>query len=74
MNIDEQRRGYQGFFLSSDAGKHFTGKILEMIETNHAKAESEPEMARDYAQRAKGMREVLSHIKSTLAGGQTPKE
>jgi len=72
MNIDEQRRGYESFFVASDAGKHFMGKLVEMIEAEHVQAENEPERARDHAGHAKGMREVLAHIKSTVTGGSKP--
>lgn len=73
MTLEDKRRAYQSFFLKAEAGKEFILKIHEFINTNHQKAEQEPEMARDYVQRAKGSREVIEHIQSLTADRRQPK-
>ena len=64
MNI---RTPYQNFFLKTEEGKYFLSEINRLIEANHEFAEREPELARDFSQRAKGNREVLEHIQSAVA-------
>jgi len=71
MTTSEIRAGYQSFFLKAEAGKHYVQKLTELIDTNHRKAENEPELSRDYMQRAKGLREALDMITSLTAGGNT---
>lgn len=73
MTTIELRRAYQSFFLKNEAGKQFMTSIEKMIESQHAQAENTPELARDYAQRAKGVREVMSHIKSLTAERGLPR-
>lgn len=53
---------YKEFFVETKAGQDFVKSITDMIESNHEKAENTPENARDYSQRAKGVREVVSLI------------
>lgn len=60
------KKAYNHFFRN-EGGEHLMNVITEIITANHLKAEKEPEMARDYVQRAKGAREVLDHIQSVLA-------
>jgi hypothetical protein len=67
MKPNEIRTTYTTFFKESDAGEHFTNFINDSIERNHIKAEEDPDNARDYMQRAKGLREVLSHINTNTA-------
>lgn len=55
---------YQSFFLKSEEGIAFVAEVKRLIESNHEKSESNPELSRDHAQRAKGNREVLDHILS----------
>lgn len=71
MSPDELRRAYSSFFKSS-AGKYFMDTINDLVESNHVKAEDNPELARDFAQRAKGMREIGAHVKSVVAEGKKP--
>jgi hypothetical protein len=53
---------YREFFKGSQAGEDFVAKLNQLIDSNHKKGEDEPEMARDYMQRAKGIREVLNQV------------
>lgn len=55
---------YRNFFVDSQAGEDFVKKLNQLIDSNHRKGEDEPERARDYMQRAKGIREVVSQINS----------
>lgn len=61
------RVAYQNFFLKTDEGKDFIAEITRQIAANHEKSEKDPELSRDYAQRAKGNREILEHIQSVVA-------
>lgn len=63
MNPDELKRGYQAFFLNTDAGKEFYKELHEIIERNHVKAENDPDHARDFVQQSKGVRDIINHIK-----------
>ena len=63
----EVKKEYQSFFLESVAGQHFVEHLQKLIDIQHRSAENEPELARDYVQRAKGIREVISHIQSVTA-------
>jgi hypothetical protein len=56
---------YRNFFIKSEEGRAFVEFIESLINSEHEKAENKPELARDHAQRAKGMREVLNHINVT---------
>jgi hypothetical protein len=67
MDSKEIQIKYRDFFKDSQAGEHFTNSLAYLIEQNHHKAENEPDNARDYTQRAKGVREVLDVINSYSA-------
>lgn len=73
MKPDALRVAFKTFFKESDPGQHFIKKVLSEIDSQHQKAEKDPELARDYTQRAKGMREVLELIQSTMAERGKPK-
>lgn len=60
------QKEYQNFFVKSEAGKSFIAEIERLIESNHEKAESTPELSRDFVQRAKGNREIIEHIQSVV--------
>lgn len=60
------REPYREFFQKTEAGKLFMAELDRLITENHAKAESDPDHSRDYAQRACGVREVLTHITVNL--------
>jgi hypothetical protein len=53
----EIRKQYSDF-LASQAGEHLVDTIDKLIEHNHNEAEKQPELSRDYSQRAKGAREI----------------
>lgn len=73
MTTEEIRNGYRAFFQKHEAGVHFVRKMTELITNNHEKAEKTPEAARDYSQRAAGVREVMKHIQAiTAEGGKRP--
>lgn len=72
MNPDELRKGYQNFFVKTEAGEYFLTKLQDVIVDNHDHAEKNPELARDFVQRAKGAREVLDHINSVMAERSKP--
>lgn len=74
MTTIEKRRRYQGFFLSDEAGQEFMTQLQAIIADNHTKAENEPALAREYSQRAKGVREVISHIQSLTTERSNPKQ
>lgn len=61
----ELKKQYQAFFKAK-GGEHLISIITEIVSSNHLKAEADPNLARDYVQRAKGAREVLDHIQSVL--------
>lgn len=67
MTADELRNAYQQFFMKSDAGKHFVDEMNRIIARHHEEAEASPELSRDYVQRARGARDVSSHITSVIA-------
>lgn len=58
----ELELAYQSFFLKNEHGKYCLSKIGEIIVDNHEKAEDNPELSRDYVQRARGAREALLSI------------
>ena len=62
MNLPD---AYTQFFIKSEEGQYFLGQMNALIANNHEKAEDNPESARDFTQRAKGVREVLAHIRVT---------
>lgn len=61
-------RAYAAFFDKNEGGQYMFAWITEQIESEHQKAESNPELSRDHTQRAKGFREVLEHITSVKGG------
>jgi hypothetical protein len=63
--MDNIKRQYNSFFRAK-GGEHFMKIMTEIIASNHIKAEENPENARDYVQRAKGVREVVDHVQSVL--------
>ena len=74
MSSEELRRAYTAFFKQSEAGKQFMQTIDTMISSQHEKGEKEPDHARDYSQRAKGIREILSKIQSVTADQRAPRQ
>lgn len=74
MSLDEKRNAYRVFFGKNEAGKQFIKKLEDLIAANHTDAETHPENARDHAQRAKGIRQVIEHIQSLTAGGSPAKQ
>lgn len=66
MNADHLAKAYEQFFVKTEAGGHFTAFVNDLLDHNHAEAEKQPELARDYVQRAKGVREVVDHIQSVM--------
>ena len=58
---------YRAFFQKSEHSREFMVTLEKRILANHDKAESEPENARDYSQRAKGIKEIKHHILSVTA-------
>lgn len=54
-------------YFESDAGKELLQSLQVQITAMHQKAENSPELARDFAQRAKGIREALDIISSMIA-------
>jgi len=67
LQPNQIRTGYTNFFKQSDAGAYFIDALKQMIADSHEKSEKNPESARDNAQRAAGIREVLNHISSYSA-------
>ena len=51
-------------FVDSPAGNWYIERLDSSIKHNHNKAEDNPEMSRDYTQRAKGVREALEQLTS----------
>ena len=62
---------YKNFFRTEE-GEYFLKMITDIISNNHLQAEEQPELARDYVQRAKGAREVLDHIRSVMGSKGKP--
>ena len=60
------RKEYQNFFLKTEAGKAFMTEIERMINANHENAEKDSDKSTSFSQRARGNREVLEHIQSTM--------
>lgn len=67
MKLDRLQSGYVKLFRKDEDGTEFIKKIEEMISQDHARAEDSPDFARDFAQRAKGKREILDHIESVIS-------
>jgi hypothetical protein len=59
------------FFFQSPAGVEFMKFLDIALDSNHTSAENEPDNARDYMQRAKGVRQVMNYIQSVMAGKET---
>lgn len=59
-------------YFESDAGKELMSSITVTIDDLHKKAESNPEFAVAFTQRAKGVREVLDIINSMIAIRKQP--
>jgi hypothetical protein len=55
---------YHEFFIESPEGVQYIRTLDEMISQQHEKAEKSPESARDFTQRAKGIREALDQARS----------
>ena len=67
MSVEVNKsKAYELFFKESASGQDFVAELIRLIAENHQKAEDQPNSARDFAQRAKGVREVLSHIQSVM--------
>jgi hypothetical protein len=58
---------YRAFFIDNPTGQELLNSFNEIISTQHTKAENDPDHARDYTQRAKGVREAISLIHSLSA-------
>ena len=67
MIPDNLNTDFQSFFLKKDSGKYYVEQLQKIIDNNHEQAEKDPELARDFVQRAKGAREALDLIKSISA-------
>lgn len=67
MTGEELTKGYERFF-SADEGKEMLDVLGSLIIDQHRKAENDPELSRDYTQRAKGIRLVVDHINSVRGG------
>lgn len=63
---------FRQFFLKNEHGQGYVKQLEELITSNHENAEKNPELARDYTQRAKGVREALAIIQTAVA--TTPRE
>jgi hypothetical protein len=55
---------YHDFFIDSPEGIAYTRILKRMITQQHERAEKSPELARDFTQRAKGIREALDQALS----------
>lgn len=61
-NINTEVRTRFGNFLASHEGELFIHKLDSMIDEAHSNAENNPELSRDYTQRAKGIRSVKEEL------------
>ena len=66
MRQDQLQSAYNEFFFKSDAGQYFINYIESFIDKEHQKAEKSAKEARDFTQSAKGAREILNHIQTTI--------
>lgn len=55
---------YQNFFVKSEEGKAFVDELERLIATCHEYAEKDADKSRDYTQQARGIRQVIEHIRS----------
>lgn len=70
------REAMKQFFYKTETGAKVREELERQIDANHREAENDPDHARDFTQRAKGVRDVLSYIQSAIAEpkkGKTPK-
>lgn len=63
---------YRNFFVESPEGQQYVRILKKLITSNHQKAEQSPELARDFAQRAKGLREALDMTTSLSSDIKKP--
>lgn len=63
LKREDLSNAYKHFF-ATEAGKHLHTEMTRLLVDNHKKAEDNPEGARDFVQRACGIREILNHINS----------
>ena len=63
--MDNIKKQYNSFFRAK-GGEYLIKIITDIIASNHILAEENPELSRDYVQRAKGAREIVDHIQSVL--------
>jgi len=64
MTPQEIQNEYTKFFKKSAVGKQFVATLESFIAEHHSRGENAPETARDHAQRAAGIREIVAHINS----------
>lgn len=55
---------FHDFFYESAEGQQYVKALEQAISEKHSKAELNPELSRDFVQRAAGVREALSLIKT----------
>lgn len=67
MTGAELTKAFERFF-SADEGKEFLDKLGTLIIAQHREAENDPDYARDFTQRAKGIRLVVDYISSVRGG------
>lgn len=60
--MSEFTKEYKTFFVESAAGQHLMKQIDQLVADAHEKAEANPELSRDFTQRAKGVRNVKDLI------------
>jgi hypothetical protein len=73
MKLKDLQVAYNNFFIKSDAGKEFLKFLAEQIDLLHRNAEAKPELSRDFAQRAAGLRMVEEHLTSVLTQKEVKK-
>lgn len=66
INAKELQLAYHGFFINSEAGKHFMQELARQRSNSHDKAEDDPDQALVHSQRAKAYREISDHIQSVI--------
>jgi hypothetical protein len=67
MDIKHLSKVYRTFFFETVEGQHFMTKLEDMIKSRHEDAEKKPDYARDFTQRALGIRDVKNMISSLTA-------
>lgn len=63
---------YHDFFINSEEGIAYVRILKKMISQQHEKAEKSPELARDFTQRAKGIREALNQALTMSTEAKKP--